>query len=123
MADQGSLADVVERAADGASVRTLVICTLVGLVALVATVLWLLFGGHGQWQLPFAAGAVSSVAFGIGGLAHQRLQEEQAVPESDPSHLATLRVVQGGSIIAGAAGAIVLAGRVLMALYGSSFWN
>jgi cytochrome c-type biogenesis protein CcmH/NrfG len=123
MADQGSLADVLERAADRASIPTLVLCAVSGLVALLAVLLLGLLGRQGAWQLPGGAAAVAALAFGLGGLAHQRLRDEQAQPVLDRPRLTALRVLQAGSVLAGAAGAIVLVGRVLAAFYGSSFWN
>jgi hypothetical protein len=119
----GSLPDVVGRAAERASARTLVICALAGLVALLVVVLWVLVGRRGQWQLPLGAGALAGLAFGLGGLAHQGVAHEQSRPTPDRRHLTALRVVERACILSGAAGAIVVAGRALMALYGSSFWN
>jgi hypothetical protein len=117
------LADVLERAADGASTPTLVVCTLCGLAALLAVLLFGLFGGHGAWLLPFGAAAVTSLAFGLGGLAHQQLHDEQAAPVPDRPRLTALRALQVVSVVAGATGAVVLVGRVLMALYGKSNWH
>jgi hypothetical protein len=123
MADQGSLADVVQRAATRASTRTLVLCTLSGLLALMLVFLWALFGHRDRWVLPFAAGALSALAFGLGGLAHQRLLDEEHRGAPDFSRLTTLRLVQRASVVIGAAGAVIFVGRILMGLYGSNFWN
>jgi hypothetical protein len=122
-AETGSLADVVGRAADRASTGALVTCALAGLLVLMAVLVWALFGRRGQWQLPLAATAVAGLSFGLGGLAHQRLRDEQTQPLPDRARVTTLRLVQRACILSGAAGAIVGAGRVLMGLYGSSFWN
>ena|ERR1700722_7875401 len=119
----GSLVEVVSRAAERASTRTLVMCSLVGLTILLAAALWTLFGRPGQWPLPLAACAVVGLAFGIGGLAHQSLRDEMSRPAPVHRRVATLRLVQRACVLCGAAGAIVGAGRVLMGFYGSSFWN
>jgi hypothetical protein len=123
MADQGSLADVLERAADRASMPTLVLCALSGLVTLLVVLLLGLFGRPAGWQLPCGAAAVAALAFGLGGLAHQRLHDEQAQPLLDQPRLTALRVLQAASVLVGAAAAVVLVGRVLATLFGSSFWN
>jgi hypothetical protein len=123
MADQGSLADVVQRAATRASTRTLVLSALSGLLALILVFLWALIGHRERWVLPFAAGALSAVAFGLGGLAHQRLLDEEHRGAPDFSRLTTLRLVQRASVLIGAAGAVIFVGRILMELYGSNFWN
>ena len=122
-AETGSLADVVGRAAERASTRALVTCTLAGLLVLLVVTVWMLFGHRGQWQLPLAATAVAGLSFGLGGLAHQLLRDEQAQPLPDPARLTTLRLVQRACVLSGAAGAIVGAGRVLMGLYGRSNWH
>jgi hypothetical protein len=102
---------------------TLVLCALSGLVALLTVLLLSLFGRQGGWQLPCGAAAVAALAFGLGGLAHQRLRDEQAQPSLDRSRLAALRVLQVGAVLVGATAAVVLVGRGLAALFGSSFWN
>jgi hypothetical protein len=118
-----SLAEVVVRVAEHASTRTLVTCALAGLVALVSVLFLALFGRGGQWLLPVAATSVAAVAFGLGGLAHQALRDERTQPLPDHARLSALRLVERAAILCGAAGAVVGAGRVLMGLYGSSFWN
>lgn len=123
MADQGSLADVVQRAATRASTRTLVLSTLSGLLVLILVFLWALFGHRDQWVLPFAAGALSALAFGLGGLAHQRLVDEEHRGAPDFSRLTTLRLVQRASVLIGAVGVIILVGRLFIAVSGKYAWH
>src|SRR5580698_1626103 len=119
----GSLVEVVSRAAERASTRTLVTCALVGLTVLLAAALWTLFGRPGQWPLPLGACAVVGLAFGVGGLAHQSLRDELTQPLPDHRRVAALRLVQRVCVLCAAAGAIVGAGRLVLGLDGHSSWH